>query len=156
MAPSAIPPEARRDGEPAGRARPARVSQVIKRVHDRAVDARLEVQVRAEAAAGAAGVADDLALGDVRADARGEARLVRVTRRERPGVLDAGEVAVAAARGLGLHERDRARRGGADRGAARHADVDARVAGLPGARLAEGRGDRAVDGPDQTAGARAD
>src|SRR3954447_20834707 len=95
-------------------------SQVIKRVHNRAVDARLEVQVRSEAAAGAAGVADDLALGDVRADAGGEARLVRVPREERRGVLNAREVAVPAARGLGLHEPTRARGGGADRGAARH------------------------------------
>src|SRR3954453_4348117 len=110
--------------------------EVVKRVHNRAIDPRLEVQVRAEAAARAARVADDLALGDVRADARPEARLVRVARRERPRVLDAREVAVAAARGLGLHERDRAGRGGADRGPARDADVDPRVTGLPGARLA--------------------
>src|SRR6185312_4896138 len=37
-------------------------SEVVQRVRDRAVDAHLEVQVRAEAQARAAAVADDLAL----------------------------------------------------------------------------------------------
>ena len=37
-----------------------------------------------------------------------------------------------------------------------HADVDARVAGLPGATLAERRGDRAVDRPDHRPGSAAD
>src|SRR5262249_3351721 len=42
-------------------------------------------------------------------------------------------------------------RGGADRRAGRDADVDARVAGLPRALLAERRRDRPVDRPDQPA-----
>src|SRR4051794_36761743 len=114
------------------------------------------MQVRAEAAAGAARVADDLALRDLRAHARAEARLVRVARGERARVLDAGEVAVAARGGLALHQHDLAVGGGADRRAGRDADVDARVAGLPRARLAERRCDRAVDRPDQAARARLD
>src|SRR5436309_7225570 len=71
-------------------------SEVAQRVHDRAVDAHLEVQVRAEAETGAAGQADDLALADVLADARLDRRLVPVARRHHCGVLDAGVVAVAA------------------------------------------------------------
>src|SRR4051794_27375204 len=130
--------------------------EVVKRIHNGAVDARLEVQVRAEAAARAARVPDHLALGYVRAHRGREARLVRVTGRERAGVLDAGEVAVAAARRLGLHQHDRPGRGGADRRAARPPDVDPGMAGPPRARLAEGRGDRAVDGPDDPPRAGAD
>jgi len=42
------------------------------------VDAHLEVQVRPEAAPGAAGGADDLALGDRLADGDADVRLVRV------------------------------------------------------------------------------
>src|SRR3954469_20727447 len=109
-----------------------------------------------EAAAGASNVADDLPLTDLRAHRGREARLVRVTRRERARVLDAGEIAVAAGDAGALPEHDLARRGGADRGACRDADVDARMAGLPGARLAERRGDRAVDGPDHPAAALLD
>ena len=41
------------------------------------------------------------------------------------------------------------RRGGADRRPRRHADIDAGMAGLPGAALAERRRDRPVDRPDQ-------
>src|SRR5207247_696299 len=55
-----------------------------------------------------------------------------------------------------LLKRHDPRAGGAHRGAARDADVDARVAGLPRAPLAERRGDRAVDGPDELSGARLD
>src|SRR4051812_10038137 len=109
-----------------------------------------------EAAAGAPNVADHLALFDLCAHRRAEPRLVRVTRRQRARVLDAGEVPVAARGRLALHEHDLAVRGGADRRAGRDADVDARVAGLPGARLAERRRDRTVDRPDQPARARLD
>src|SRR5215213_4424170 len=70
--------------------------QVAGRVDRRAVDARLEVQVVAEAVPGAADVADDLALGDARAVGCAVARLVGVARRQAAGVLDAGVVAVAA------------------------------------------------------------
>src|SRR4051794_2809255 len=107
----------------------------------------------AEAAPGAAAVADDLTLCDARAERRAEARLVGVARRHHGGVLDAREVAVAARDAGALHERDAAGGGRADRRPGRHADVDAGVAGLPGARLAEWRGDRPVDRPDQRAGA---
>src|SRR2546430_2633344 len=56
--------------------------QVAQRVHDGPVDAHLEVQVRAEAQAGAADVADDLALRHVLARANGERRLVAIARGE--------------------------------------------------------------------------
>src|SRR4051794_5884142 len=130
--------------------------EVVERVGHLAVDADLEVQVVAVAAAGAARVADDLALGDMGAHRGGEARLVRVTRRHGCRVLDAGEVAVAAGLRLALHQGDRARGGRADRRAGRDADVDARVAGLPRALLAERRGDRPVDRPDELPAAAAD
>src|SRR4051794_11450234 len=131
-------------------------SKVVQRVRDRPVDAHLEVQVRTEAATGAARQADDLALADPLAQRDAERRLVRVAGGHRAGVLDAGEVAVAARGRLGLLQRNAPRRGGADRGAGGDADVDAGVAGLPGAALAELRGDRAVDRPDQRAAAAFD
>src|SRR3954454_1572160 len=131
--------------------RSSRVLQVVQRVRHRAVDPHLEVEVRAEAQAGAAADADDLALADVRPERGGEARLVGVARRQRRGVRDARVVAVAARRARRLHERDLARGGRADRRPARHADVDAGMARLPRAALAERRGDRPVDGPDHAA-----
>src|SRR6185436_12840595 len=70
--------------------------EVAHRVDGRAVDARLEVHVRAEAVARAARVADDLALRDALADRDADARLVAVTRRQPAAVADAGVVAVAA------------------------------------------------------------
>src|SRR5919112_4245958 len=70
--------------------------EVAHGVHGRAVDARLEVHVRAEAVARTARGADDLALGDALADGDPDARLVPVTRREAAAVADAGVVAVAA------------------------------------------------------------
>src|SRR3954447_6611970 len=114
------------------------------------------MRVRPEAAAGAAAVADHLSLLDARAHRRAEARLVRVAGRQRGRVLDAGEVAVAAGRRLRLHQHDLAVGRRADRRARGDADVDARVAGLPGARLAERRRDRPVDRPDEPARAAAD
>src|SRR4051794_11017229 len=87
--------------------------QVVHRIRDRAVDAHLEVEVVAEATAGAADVPDDLALGDRLAHRDADARLVRVARRHRARVLDAGEVAVAARRAGTLDEDDLARGRGA-------------------------------------------
>src|SRR5918995_2850865 len=52
--------------------------EVAHRVHRHAVDADLEVQVRAERVARVADVADDLAAADVGAGRRPVARLVRV------------------------------------------------------------------------------
>src|SRR3954470_15979010 len=98
------------------------------------------MEVRAEAQAGAAGEADDLALADVLADADLDRRLVPVAGRQRRRVLDARVVAVAA---RPARDHDAAGVGGADRGPGRHADVDAGVARLPGAPLAERRCDRA-------------
>src|SRR3954452_24634150 len=70
--------------------------QVAHGVDRRAVDARLEVHVRAEAVARAARRADDLALRDALADGDADARLVPVTGRQAAAVADAGVVAVAA------------------------------------------------------------
>src|SRR5687768_11891542 len=97
----------------------------------------------AEAAPGAADVADDLALGD---GARGDRKrgLMGVTRREAAAVVDAGVVAVAAGRG---RQRDRARLRGADRGTGGDGDVDALV--HPAPAHAERRDDGAVDRPDE-------
>ena len=91
-------------------------------------------------------IADHLALADRLPDVTAKRCLVAVAGRHRGGVLDAGVVAVAA---LPARDRHAARVGGVDLRARRHADVDARVAGLPRAPLAEGRGDRAVHRPDQ-------
>src|SRR4051794_24304832 len=71
-------------------------SQVVQRVGHLPVDAHLEVQVVAVAAAGAPAVPDDLSLADVGAEGRGKARLVGVAGGQRLGVLDAGEVAISA------------------------------------------------------------
>src|SRR4051794_27971970 len=70
--------------------------EIARRIHRRAVDARLEMHVRAEAVAGAAAGADHLALADARPHGGPDARLVAVARGQRAGVLDAGVVAVAA------------------------------------------------------------
>src|SRR5688500_10616223 len=112
--------------------------------------------MRSRGAARGADIADHLALADLGAHARPEAHLVRVTGRERAAVLDAGEVAVAARGAFALEQADLARQRGADRRARRDGDVDARVAVLPGARLAERRRERAVDGPDHPARAGLD
>ncbi len=106
------------------------------------------MEVVAEAAAGAADQSDHVALRD-RARGDQELRLVGVTAREPAAVVDAGVVAVAAARGLGLDQDDVAVLDGADRGARRRRDVDAGVEAAP-ART-ERRGDRAVDRPDEAA-----
>ena len=128
---------------PAG---PRAALEVAHRVDRRPVDARLEVQVVAEAVAGAAHVADDLALLHAGAVGGGEARLVRVAARQAAGVLDAGVVAVAA---HPAHQHHAARVGGADRGARAHGDVHAGVQAAPA--RAEGRHHRAVHRPDQLA-----
>ena len=105
----------------------------------------------AEAVARAARVADDLALRDALADGDADARLVAVTGRQPAAVADAGVVAVAADP---AGDQDAAGLGGVDRRARRHRDVDARVQAAPA--HAERRDDRAVDGPDEAAGARLD
>ena len=109
------------------------------------VHARLEVQVRAGAAAGAAHVADHLALPDLAALRHGEARHVRVARRELARVRDADDVPVAA---LLAGEADVAAGGRADRGARRRGEIDAVVVAAParpegrGLGALHGRGDR--------------
>src|SRR5215204_2817859 len=125
--------------------------QVAHRVDGRPVDARLEVQVVAEAVPGAADVADHLALAHARAHRGPVARLVRVAGRERAAVVDARVVAVAAGP---AQQHDAAAVGGADRRSRRHGDVDARVQAPPA--HAEAGDDRPVDGPDQAARALAD
>ena len=85
-----------RDACAANYRKAGRLLQISERVDGRAVDPDLEVEVVAEAAAGAADVADHVALRDRRADAGRVARLVRVAGREPAAVVDAGVVAVAA------------------------------------------------------------
>src|SRR6476469_431450 len=131
-------------------------SKVIQRVRHRAVDAHLEVQVRPETATGAAREADDLTLADLLAQRDAERRLMRVAGGHRAGVLDAGEVPVAARGGLRLQQRDAPGGGRVARRSRGGADVDAGGAARPGAALPERRGDRAVDGPNQRAAAALD
>src|SRR4051794_19063945 len=108
--------------------------------------------MRAEAKAGAVADADHLPLADLLADRDGDRLLVGVAGGDPATVVEAGVVAVARLR---TRDRDGAGGGGLDRRAARDADVDAGVTALPGARLAERRGDRAVHGPDHPGGALA-
>src|SRR5215218_696171 len=74
----------------------ARRLEVSHRVHGRAVDPRLEVEVVAEAVTRAADVADHLALLDAGAHRGAVARLVRVARREGAAVLHARVVPVTS------------------------------------------------------------
>src|SRR5215211_2763769 len=122
------------------------LGQVAHRVDGLAVDPHLEVKVGPEAEARAVAYPDHLPLAHVLADRDGDRRLMRVAGRDPASVVDAGVVAVA---GLRPGDRDRAVGGGVDRRSARDSDVDARVAALPGALLAEGRGHRSVDRPDE-------
>src|SRR3954447_5035739 len=108
--------------------------EVVQGVRYGAVDPHLEVQVVAEAEAGAADAPDHLSLAHVLADAHEDRRLVAVAGRQRGRVLDAGVVAVAAHPARDHHSTSVRC---ADRSARRHADVDAGVARLPGTSLAE-------------------
>src|SRR4026207_145789 len=69
--------------------------QVAERVDRRAVDPHFEVEVRPEAVAGAADVADRLAPGGGRPPADGDARLWAVRGRAPTAVVDCDEVPVA-------------------------------------------------------------
>src|SRR3954468_15412508 len=120
--------------------------QEVHRVRDGAVDARLEVEVRAGRVARRAHLPDDLPARDRLPRVDQEGRLVAVARGQRGGVLDARVVPVATGvRGdddlAGARRPDRRARGGRD--------VHTGVARLPRAGLAERRRDRAVDGPDE-------
>src|SRR4051794_24644586 len=128
-----------------------RALQVPGGVDRRAVDAGLEVHVRTEAVARAAAGADDLALADALPHRHADARLVAVAGGQAAGVLDAGVVAVAADP---AGDGDAAGLRGVDGRAGRHGDVNTRVQTAPA--HAERGDDRAVDGPDQAAGAGAD
>ena len=106
-------------------------AKVGRRADGLVVEADFEVQVWAVAAAGAVGDPDRLSAPDELADVDEEALLVRVAGAQRAGVLQAGEVAVATGLACGLDDRDASRCCGKDRRPARHAEVDAGVAGLP-------------------------
>src|SRR4051794_29952211 len=121
-----------------------RLLKVVQGVDHAAVDARLEVQVRAGRVPGAADGADRVALADRRADVDVDARLMPVAGRQRRRVLDARVVAVAAGP-AGDGDAPAGRR--VDRRAARHGDVHAGVTGLVGPVLAERARDGAVDRP---------
>ena len=125
--------------------------EVPHRVDRIAADPDLEVQVRAGRVARVAGVADDLALADALADRDRDPRLVAVARGDAAAVVDAGVVAVAAGP---AGDRDGAAVGGAQRRALRDGDVDAGVEPAPA--VAERRGERAVDRPDEAARALPD
>src|SRR5437588_6629359 len=98
--------------------------EVAQRVDRRPVDPHLEVQVRAEAVARAADVADQLSLCDLRARADGEGRLVGVAGRHPAAMVDTGVVAVAADPAC---KDDRPGRGSVDRRSVGDADVDSGV-----------------------------
>src|SRR5207248_5776278 len=100
---------------------PSRLTEITERIHGRAVEAHLEVDVRACAEAGAAAVADHLALGDLLAAGGRDPRLMAVQRGDPAAVVDHHEVAVA---GHPAAPEDLAGRRGVDRGAGRDADVD--------------------------------
>src|SRR6266536_34514 len=123
--------------------------EVAERVDGDAVDPDLEMEVRAGAEAGAADVADHLALRDVLAAGDRDARLVAVRRGEAAAVVDHHEVAVA---GLPAAVDDAAGSGGVDRRAVWDADVDAGMEPAPAG--AERARDRAAHGPDEPARAR--
>src|SRR4051794_14347753 len=109
--------------------------------------------MRPEAEAGAVRVADDLALAHVLALADREALLMRVARGEPVAVVDAGVVPVAAARRLRLREHHGTVGRRVDGRATRDPDVDARMAALPCALLAERRRYGAIHRPDEARGA---
>src|SRR5919197_1609598 len=110
------------------------------------VDAHLEVEVRAEAVAGAADVADHLALRDRRSVPDRERRLVPVGGREPLAVVDHRQVAVPR---HPTRIDDRARRGRMDRSAVWDADVDPLVHAAPA--HAERARDRPLHRPDEPA-----
>src|SRR6476659_7135267 len=109
------------------------------------------MDVRAEAVAGAVAVADDLALGDLLTGGHREGLLMRVAGGEPAAVIDAGEVAVAAAARLGLGEDQRSRCRRTNRSAAGHGDIYSLVELGAAEARAEAGDDRTVDRPDQPA-----
>src|SRR3954453_12728128 len=127
-----------------------RLRQVAHRVDHFTVHPHLEVQVRAEAQAGAVADADPLALAHLLADRDGDRLLVGVAGRDPAAVVDARVVPVAR---LGARDRDLSGGSRVDRRAAWDADVNPRVAALPRPLLAEGGGNGPVDGPDHYRGA---
>src|SRR3954467_4321251 len=90
--------------------------QIAHRIHRLPVDAHFEVEMRAEAKAGAVADADHLPLADLLADRDGDRLLVGVAGGDPATVVEAGVVAVA---GLRTRDRDGAGGGGLDRRAAR-------------------------------------
>src|SRR3954451_11183079 len=105
--------------------------------------------MRPGAETGAAAVRDDLSLGNLLVAADGDARVVAVERDQAVVVVDHHEVAVA---GHPAAPDDRAAVRGVDGGAARDADVEARVE-RPPAHPERAR-DRAGDRPDEDAAPR--
>src|SRR5947207_5861217 len=102
------------------------------------------MEVRAEAVAGAADVADRLALGDDLADRDGNPGLMAVRGRDPAAMVDCDEVAVA---GHPARVDDAPRRCGMDGRSVADADVDPFV--HPAPAPAERARDRAVDRPDE-------
>src|SRR5438132_7231288 len=125
--------------------------EIAHRIHRDAVHTNLEVEVRAEAMARTADVADHLALGDILAAGDGDLRLVGVRGGQAVVVVDRDEVAVP------LHPtavHDRTGGGGVNRSAGGGADVDPGVQAAPA--HAERARDRSLHGPDQPRRGRRD
>src|SRR5262249_7191764 len=116
--------------------------QVAERVDRLAVETDLEMEVRTEAVAGAADVADHLALRDVCAAPDREAGLVRIGGREAAAVVDDDDVPVAL---LPAGHDDCAGRRGVNRRPVADADVDPFVHAADAGQTAVAEG--ADDGP---------
>src|SRR5262245_14392021 len=131
------------------RARPSVLSdplEVAEGIDGRAVDAHLEMEMRAEGVPGGADLAEHFALADLLAVRDVDPLLVPVGRRDAAAVVDDHEVAVAA-HPAGVD--DRAARGCPDRCPGADTDVDALVHAAPA--IAERARDRPVDRPDEAA-----
>src|SRR3954467_10125138 len=126
--------------------------QVAHRVDHLAVDTHLEMEVRPEAVARAAHVADNAALRDGGAHPDPDRGLVPVSGGQPSAVIDDGEVAVA------FHPAcvdDGSRGGRVNRRAARGGNVDAgmeRAVAVRKTARPERARDRSLNGPDQPRG----
>src|SRR5438874_5807017 len=107
--------------------------EVTHRIDGGAVDPDLEMEVRAEAVAGAVHEPDRLPLRHALADGDVDRLLMAITGRHSAAVVDARVVAVAADP---AGDHDSARRGGVDRRPGRDTDVD------PGVELAPAHAER--------------
>src|SRR4051794_16650880 len=143
------------NGRPRPAVTPGRTDLEVREwIHRAAVHAHLEVQVGAEAVAGAADVPDHLSLRHERAAGDGDRRLMTVAGGEAVAVVNECEVAVTTGP---AGEDDGAARGRVDRRPRRDADIEPRMrraVAVAEAARAERAGDRPVRGPDEPRGGR--